>query len=333
MARRKAAKGNKTLATSFKDLAKSAGVFLLTMVGFNQLRRVAGDIFQTTKQLDAIDFAINKVIKDQLELASTHQFLSRITRAYGAELISTTNRYIKFAAAAKQSGVSIADTQNIFDSMTKISGTLGLRTEELTGVYLALEQMLSKGKVTTEELRRQLGERIPGAMGIMAKAVDKLNPEIDVTISVLDNMLKKGEVLSGEVLPEFARQAEKAFGVETVTKVETLIAAQNRLTLSWQDFVKQLNAAPIIARGLDLIADAMERIKSAIETDENLITTKTNKRLTEAFKLISEAGTAEEKRAKVIEIIGNLQRQQISHARMLKENEDARDKISGSVSN
>lgn len=49
------------------------------------------------------------------------------------------------------------DTKQIFDSVSKASSVLGLKTHELEGVYLALEQMLSKGKVTTEELRRQLG--------------------------------------------------------------------------------------------------------------------------------------------------------------------------------
>ena len=36
--------------------------------------------------------------------------------------------------------------------MTKAAGVLGLKTDELTGIFLALEQMISKGKITTEEL-------------------------------------------------------------------------------------------------------------------------------------------------------------------------------------
>ncbi len=117
--------------------------------------------------------------------------------------------------------------------MAKAGAVLGLRTDEMSGIFLALEQMLSKGKVTTEELRRQLGERLPGAFGIMAAS-------LGVTLPKLDEMLKKGELLSADVLPGFADAVEVAFGLDTVTKVNTLVAAQNRLTTSWQNFVKNL---------------------------------------------------------------------------------------------
>jgi phage tail tape-measure protein len=102
--------------------------------------------------------------------------------------------------------------------------------------------MLSKGKVTTEELRRQLGERLPGAFGIMAAS-------LGVTLPKLDEMLKKGELLSAEVLPGFARAVELAFGLDTVKKVDTLVASQNRLTTAWQNFVKNLTGEGSIIKG------------------------------------------------------------------------------------
>ena len=80
------------------------------------------------------------------------------------------------------------ETQDIFGTMTKAAGVLGLKTDELTGVYLALEQMISKGKITTEELRRQLGERLPGAMDIMANS-------LGVTTAELDGMMKRASLV------------------------------------------------------------------------------------------------------------------------------------------
>ena len=61
-------------------------------------------------------------------------------------------------------------------------------------------------------------------------------------------MLKKGELLSADVLPGFARAVEAAFGLETVEKVETLTASQNRLTTSWQNFVKYLTGEGSVIR-------------------------------------------------------------------------------------
>lgn len=250
--------------SAFKGLITSLRNYLVLYVSISQLTGLVKNIFNTTKNLDSLDFSMKKVITDQREFAQTQEFLSNITTAYGAELISTTERYIKFRAAAQQSNLTAKDTQQIFESMTKIAGTLGLKTDELTGVYLALEQMLSKGKVTTEELRRQLGERIPGAFGIMAKAVQVLNPNIEVTISTLDKMLKSGSVISAEVLPEFARQAEKAFGVENVTKVNTLAAAQARYTIALQETVKAIESSNFFIGVLEKITNSFKGLKDLI---------------------------------------------------------------------
>lgn len=194
--------------------------------------------FQLTKQFDSLEFSMKKTVGTAGEIGNAWSFLTRLAKDYGAELLTLTNRYVKFFVAAKQSGVTLKDTQKIFETFTKVAGVMGLQTHELEGVFLALEQMLSKGKVTTEELRRQLGERLPGALGIMATAVRGANGEIGVTIEKLDEMLKKGEVLSAEVLPRFAEAVEVAYGIEAVNKVETLVSSQNRLTTAWQLFVK-----------------------------------------------------------------------------------------------
>lgn len=212
-----------------KSLIAAFGV----MAGVQLFANIVKDIFQTIKTFDSLGFALDRIAGNSFAAADSQRFLLEITRAFGTELVSTTNRWIKFLAAAKQSGLTTIQTEDIFRSMTKTAGVLGLKTDELTGIYLALEQMLSKGKVTTEELRRQLGERLPGAMGIMAAS-------IGVTLPVLDKMLKKGEVISAEVLPNFARAVELAFGIESVEKVETLVAAQNRLATSYQNWVDKV---------------------------------------------------------------------------------------------
>jgi tape measure domain-containing protein len=258
--------------SAFKGLITSLRNYLVLYVSISQLTQLAKNIFNTTRNLDALDFSMKKVITDQREFAQTQEFLSKITDSYGAELIATTERYIKFRAAAQQSNLTAKDTQQIFGSMTKIAGTLGLSTDELTGVYLALEQMLSKGKVTTEELRRQLGERIPGAFGIMAKAVQVLNPNMEVTISSLDKMLKSGSVISAEVLPEFARQAEKAFGVENITRVDTLAAAQNRYKIAWQETVKAMQASDFFLTVLEKATNILKGIRDGFSgINEELI--------------------------------------------------------------
>lgn len=228
---------------------------------------IAKQGFQLAKRLDSINFAMRTVITDSQELARTQVFLTDITERYGAEIVTTTERYNKFLAAAKQSNVSLDDTEQIFGTMTKAAGALGLKSHELEGVFLALEQMLSKGKVTTEELRRQLGERLPGAFGIMAKAVG-------VSVGELDDMLKKGEVLAAEVLPKFAKEVEKAYGITNLERVENLNAASTRLSNSWTQLVQSIteSGGPVsntLITIIDLGTTAVSTFKELNETLDN----------------------------------------------------------------
>jgi tape measure domain-containing protein len=218
------------LVRSARNLISAFGI----IGGATLFASLVKDAFKLIKTLDSMAFSMKAVIKDSRELGQTQAWLRQITEDYGAELVTVTNRYIKFRAAAIQANFSADETQKIFGTMTKAAGVLGLKTDELQGVFLALEQMISKGKITTEELRRQLGERLPGAMDIMADSMG-------VTTAQLDAMLKKGEVITKDVLPAFADQVEIAFGLDSVARVETLQASTARLQNAWTILVEEFN--------------------------------------------------------------------------------------------
>jgi len=92
---------------------------------------------------------------------------------------------------------------------------------------------------------------LPGAMGIMAASMG-------VTIAELDKMMKKGEVLSEEVMPGFARAVEIAFGLQTIEKVETLQASIGRLKGGWELFVNYvINSESQVSDFISTIADGV----------------------------------------------------------------------------
>jgi tape measure domain-containing protein len=247
----KAANANKNLGSSLKGVVTGFGE-LMGAFGIGSAVTIfvalSKSAFDLSRKFDSIRLSLSTIAGDMHEIAISEVFLKDITNSFGVELASTSERWTRFLAAAKQSGVTLKDTQDIFRSLTKASSVLGLQTDDLSTVYLALEQMMSKGKVTTEELRRQLGEKLPGAVGIMAKAVG-------VNVEQLDKMLKKGEVLSADALPKFAKALEKAYGIETIEKVSSLSAEVNRLTNAWQTFTKSFTESESdIIKTIGLIA-------------------------------------------------------------------------------
>ena len=269
IATRKSSNANKGFSGSLGGIGKvlKGGGILFALMKLKDLAvALVKNVFSLAKQFDSLRFALERTSASLLEAKMNSAFMLKLSNDLGLSLIATTTRFIKFAAAARNSGLAMRDVQKIFGTMAKAGAVLGLRTDELSGVFLALEQMLSKGKVTTEELRRQLGERLPGAFGIMAAS-------LGVTLPKLDEMLKKGELLSAEVLPGFADAVEQAFGLESVDKVETLVASQNRLTTAWQNFVKNITGEEstikrVFKTVLDSITDVINVIDSYVNSSE-----------------------------------------------------------------
>ncbi len=255
MADKKEESARKKKTSGLKNLVRSVGIYAAAMFGLNRIVQFfTRDLLNMTKKLDSLDFSMRTIIKDTKEYAATNIFLTKTVINYGQDILTLTERYIKFRAASMQSNMSARETMKIFNSTAKAAAVLGLKTDEVNGVFLALEQMISKGKVTTEELRRQLGERLPGAMGIMADAVG-------VSIVELDKMLKAGSVLSTEALPKFAVALEKAYGIESLNRVNNLAAAHGRLKTSWVKFVDELQASSVYISVIDEINDQIVKLR------------------------------------------------------------------------
>ena len=221
-----------------KDLLGAFGV----IGGVSLFASVAKDIYQTTKELQSLDNALKQVTDTNENFVQQQTFLNRISEAYGSEIKGLTKQFTQFYVSAKDK-ISGQEIQDIFESVTKAAGTMGLSVESQQRAFLALNQMMSKGTIQAEELRGQLGEALPGAFGIMAKAMG-------VTEKQLGKMMKDGQLLAADVLPKFAKQLEITYGIENVKRIETLASAQTRLSNSWTDFVRELSKGDSVLKGL-----------------------------------------------------------------------------------
>lgn len=265
--------------SAFKSIAGSAsnllGAFGI-VGGVSAFAAVATDIFEQTKKLQSLDLALQTVAGTQKSFIDQQQFLRKIAMDYGADINTLTGSFIGFYASAKDK-LSGNEIQEIFGSITKAGGVLGLSVERQEKAFLALNQMMSKGTIQAEELRGQLSEALPNSMGIMTKAVQALHPELEVTEKMLGEMMKKGELMSADVLPEFARQMEKAYGIESVRKVETLTAKTNRMSNEWTDFIRTLNESPtggffgdFFGTMMDMGTDFLKLLKDIVSTQSQI---------------------------------------------------------------
>lgn len=123
---------------------------------------------------------------------------------FGLDLIAAERGLSGLLAAARGTAIEAQATE-IFEGVATAAAALQLPGEQVQGALTAIEQIMSKGTVQAEELRGQLGERLPGAFQIAARSMG-------VTTAELGDMLQAGEVLAEDFLPKFARQLREEFG-------------------------------------------------------------------------------------------------------------------------
>jgi tape measure domain-containing protein len=193
---------------------------------------IAKNIFETTKQIQSLDLALRNVSGNQVLFAENQIFIKKTSEDFGIEIKGLQEQFTQFYVAAKDK-LSGEQIQNIFRSISKAGASMGLSVESQNSAFLALQQMMSKGTVQAEELKKQLGNALPGAFNIMAEA-------LGVTERKMMEMMKAGKILSEDALPKFAIALEKAYGIENINRVETLAAAQERLANSWTGLIREM---------------------------------------------------------------------------------------------
>ena len=230
--------------------------------GLSLAAGIAKDIYNTTKEIQSLDLALKQVTGSNKLFADSQQFLKEVSDAYGIEINELTKQFTQFYVSAKGK-ISEGEIKQIFESITKSAGFMGLTVDAQKRTFTALSQMMSKGKVSSEELRQQLGEALPGAFRIMAKAMG-------TTDEGLEKLMKDGNLLSSEALPKLAKEIEKTYGIENKNRVDSLAASQERLSNAWTDFVRSLNnGSGIMSKALMFI---LNELKTTIQFYRDLNT-------------------------------------------------------------
>jgi len=211
------------IQNSFNSATDGIKNLALGYLSLNAAIQVVGASFDSALKLDAINSALTAVLGSSEAAAAQFQQLSKFADQYGLNLIAVGEAYKNFAAAAVSANVPLEQTNYIFESVAKAASVLKLSNDDLKGSLNALSQMISKGTVSAEELRGQLGERLPGAFNLAAKAMG-------VTTAELGKMLENGEIMAGDLLPKLALELNKTFGDKIVGDVDSLQASTNRLS-------------------------------------------------------------------------------------------------------
>lgn len=185
------------------------------------------------------------------------KWLIKMSNRLGLSFGDVSDSYAKFMTSFTRSGGTISQSRQIFEDLSTAMVSLHLPAERMQGVFIALEQMANKGTVQAEELKRQLGNALPGAFELAAESMGILPAK-------LMDLMKKGEVFSKDFLPAFAATVKAALGQSIDIASMQFNASINRLATA-TDLLKMnlgqiLNEALLpLVNGLVVVANGLAK--------------------------------------------------------------------------
>ncbi|ERW47958.1 tape measure protein [Pseudomonas aeruginosa] len=213
-------------------------------------KEIVNTNLQWQQALYTMEAATGSAAKARQEL----EYVREVSERLGLELLNTSQAYSRLVAAAKETPELGSSLRTIFEGVASATTALHLTRQETNGILLALEQMVSKGKVQTQELVLQLGQRVPGAFSLAAKA-------LGTNTKQLSEWLEKGMIPAAEFLPRFGAALQEAYGPASQKAATGLQAELNRLQNAFTDLKIQAGESGFIDTFTQAVRDLRDVLK------------------------------------------------------------------------
>jgi tape measure domain-containing protein len=204
-----------------------------------------------TAEIDKQRIALKNVTKDVAEYQNALAFIDKTSRDLAIPQDVLNKQFTQLSASVIGAGGDIGLAKEAFIGIAAgIRGTGG-SLADMEGALRATAQVFSKGKVSAEELRQQIGERLPGAFTLFAKSMGKTPQE-------LDKMLEQGQVTLNDFMG-FVRTLSTEYGASASEIAASSQAAGDRLatTMSRMREAVGRELQPLGAQFQEIIANVV----------------------------------------------------------------------------
>lgn len=219
--------------------------------------KIGKGLVEAGVQMEAMRSRMVAATGDAAVAADALSYVAAEADRLGLDIQTASNGFAGFAASALRAGLTLQQTKDIFTGVTEAAVSMRLPTEQVNLVFKALEQMAGKGTVAMEELRGQLGDALPGAFEIAAKAMGKTTAEFS-------KMVGNGEVMAADFLPRFGEAVRRELGGSVEEASQGAQAAFNRLSNAFFQMQTQIASSGL----LDVVVKSVNSLTVAISDPE-----------------------------------------------------------------
>lgn len=161
------------------------------------------------------------------ETADNFEYLIGVAQNAPFSISSLTDTFVKFRS------VGIDPTEGSMQSLVDAVAAFGGSEQTLHRASIAIQQMAGKGVISMEELRQQLGEAVPTALPMLARA---LNMSVD---ELVDN-ISQGRVRAEPALRALFGEFNRAFGGASVQMMNTFSGQMSRVQTQLRLFALEI---------------------------------------------------------------------------------------------
>ena len=222
------------------------------------IRQALGATAEYAANLGKLRIALQGVTTSQDEYKQSLAFIQQTTKDFAIPQEVVTRQFTKLQASVQGAGGNVEDTKTAFNGIVAAVRATGGSLADVDAALTATAQVFSKGKVSAEELRQQIGERLPGAFTLFAEA-------IGMTPQELDKALEKGQV-SLQDFQKFAEAIFKRYGENAKAIADDPKSAGDRLKVALEELSESVGTLlqPIGQAFQDIFTQITKVINTAI---------------------------------------------------------------------
>lgn len=167
------------------------------------VRRLVQALQETRTEIERIrtlfTFTFGATARQELE------FVSQTADRLGTNFQRAAESFSRLAFSGRAVGISLQSIRTLFTGVNEAVVALGLSSEQANSAFLAFQQIVERGTVSAEELRRQLGNAGLPAVALAARA-------LGISIETLNKRLEQGAISSRELVDALGPELRRTFG-------------------------------------------------------------------------------------------------------------------------
>ncbi len=235
-----AAKSTKFFTQNLVDMGKAAGLYF----GIAEVKNFAKGIFDTRVQMDGLEASLSAILpkfdhtKSGTQLATDEiNYLREATNKLGVSFKDVLPAYTQLIS---NSPFKLDETRSLFEAFAGYGRLNALTGEQQKSMMYAIQQMMGKGKIQSQEYNLQLSPVMPNSRAIFLKALQQATGNAKLTQGDLMKYMENGQLGAG-LLKYVGKVINEDYGKAIEHKAHTLGAEVYRVSNQFQQFQTTLS--------------------------------------------------------------------------------------------